>query len=386
MSTPLPLYRARTSLNENRVEDTLDNLYVTKTYMPEQHKIQKYLNSAFSSRQLTNRGPLERLLTERLQRYLNVENLLLVSNGTIALQIAQKALTPIIKNANAITSPFSFVATASSLVWEGIEPRFGDIDSLGLCLDPGSIRENIDSNTQTINPVHVFGNSCNIDAIDEIANAHNLKTIYDGAHAFGVRHKGRSLLDYGDAATLSFHATKLFHTAEGGAIVFKNAEDYEVAQEMTTFGYGQESGEIHGVGINAKLSEVHAAIGLAVLEDIDIIFDKRAAVWTRYYNSLAQHFTIPARTQGTSQNYSYFPIILETSELRKKMSALCKANGIFPRRYFYPSLNALEYMPRKYSCPVSESISDRILCLPLHPDLSISEQQRIINTITGVLA
>lgn len=355
-------------------------LHVTRAYIPEQRKIRHYLDSAFSSKRLSNRGPLEQLLTARLQEYLEVENLLVVSNGTLALQIAQKALTSRISNANVITTPFSFIATASSLLWEGIEPRFADINSSSLCIDPASIESLIDANTQALLPVHVFGHPCDVSAIDKIARKHKLKTIYDGAQAFGVRFKNKSIFKYGDATTLSFHATKLFHTAEGGAIIFKDKNAFDIAKELASFGYGN-SGEIERIGINAKLSEVHAAIGLAVLEDIDYILEQRASIWNQYYNVFSQHFDIPTPDSDTLQNYSYFPVILNNENSRRQLSELCESENIYPRRYFYPSLNTLDFMPEANYCPVSESISERILCLPLSPDMTKYEQVKVINTV-----
>ena len=358
-------------------------LFVTKPYLPKPTRIQHYVDLACRSRQLTNRGPLEQLLTERLKSYLQVDNLLLVSSGTIALQIAQAALGLKMPESNVITTPFTFVATASSLVWEGIEPRFSDIDPKSLCMDPSTIAARIDSNTRGISPVHVFGNACDIENIESIARRHRIKTLYDCSHAFGVRYRTRSILEYGDATTLSFHATKLFHTVEGGAIVFKDSSIYDIAREMTSFGY--RTGEIQRLGINAKLSEIHAAFGLAVLEDIDIIFSNRASLWNRYHNALANYVTCPTLTRNISANNSYFPIILENENTMLRLINLCESRDIYPRRYFHPSLNTLEYMPDRPSCPISESTASRIVCLPLYPNLDLESQQRIIRTVQQAL-
>ena len=342
-------------------EDPSDIL-VTKAYLPDPKRIQHYLDSACRSRRLSNRGPLEYLLTHRLKDFLGVENLLLVSNGTLALQLAQAALGVKFPGASAVTTPFSFVATASSLLWEGVTPRFSDIDSESLCMDPSLIPGCVDESTRVIVPVHVYGNVCDTDAIERIAERYGLKTIYDGSHAFGVRYRGRSVLEQGDASTLSFHATKLFHCVEGGAIVFDDADRYEAARDMSNFGY--HSGNIGGPGINAKLSEIHAAFGLAVLEDITIIREKREIVWHRYREALEEHVTMPRFNEEASANHAYFPVVLDSEITMHRVKNQCESAGIHPRRYFHPSLNTLEHMPDRRHCPVSEDVTSRILCLP----------------------
>ncbi|HBN28622.1 MAG TPA: aminotransferase DegT, partial [Clostridiaceae bacterium] len=236
---------------------------VTKTYLPDRTKLDKYIDKIYSTAWVTNNGQLVKELTTRLEEYLGVQNLLLVTNGTLALQIAYKALGV---NGQAITTPFSFVATTSSLVWEGIEPIFVDIDPETFCIDPSKIEEAITSETTAIVPVHVFGNACDVEKIENIAQKYGLKTIYDGAHSFGVKYNGESLLSYGDATILSFHATKLFHTIEGGAIIFKNKEDYERAKLMINFGIDGTDSVIE-LGINAKMNEFQAAMGLCVLDE-----------------------------------------------------------------------------------------------------------------------
>lgn len=233
-------------------------------------------------------------LTRRLEKYLGVENLLLVANGTLALQIAYRALGVTGRNepTEAITTPFTFVATASSLKWEGVEPVFADIDPDTWCLDPANIEPAITPRTKAIVPVHVFGNACDVDAIDAIAKRHNLKIIYDASHAFGVKYQGESLLKHGDAATLSFHATKLFHTGEGGAIVFKNKKDLALAKKMINFGItGPE--KIEELGINAKMSELQAAMGLCVLDEIESIFFERSKRWKKYIKDLKKRLYLP---------------------------------------------------------------------------------------------
>ena len=349
---------------------------VTKPYLPERNKLDRYIDRIYDTVWLTNNGPLVKELTERLQEYLGVHHLLLVSNGTLALQITYRALGI---SGHAITTPFSFVATTSSLVWEGIEPVFADIDSETFCLDPGEIEKAITPDTQAIVPVHVFGGACDVEAIDKLATKKGLKTIYDASHAFGVKYKDKGILEYGDAATLSFHATKLYHTIEGGAIAFKNEDDYERAKLLINFGIdGPDS--IAGLGINAKMNEFQAAMGLAVLDDIDLIMEKRAEVWNYYEEKLKDHFQLQQRIPGCSNNYAYFPVLFEdeNSLLRAKEKLI--QNDIHPRRYFYPSLDSVDYV-KGANMKVSRDISGRILCLPIYTELLLEEIDGICSVL-----
>ena len=327
--------------------------------MPNRKKLNQYIDKIYDSKWLTNNGPLVRDFTHRLKKHLGVKNLLLVANGTLALQIAYKTLNI---SGKVITTPFSFVATTSSLIWEGLTPHYVDINSETLCLDETQIENSILKNTVAILGVHVFGNSCNINDISRIASAHDLKVIYDGAHSFGINYGGKSILEYGDASTLSFHATKLFHSIEGGAIIFKNETLLKKAQQMINFGY--DRGEIKSVGINAKMNEFQAAMGLCVLDEMDTILIERKGIWENYENKLKDHFQLQ-NWQSDNKNYSYFPIIFESE--KKLLSAKNKLNdlGIFSRRYFHPSLNTLIYNNSQNFCQKSETISKRILCLPI---------------------
>ncbi len=351
---------------------------VTKTYLPDRARLDKYIDRIYESNWLTNNGPLVQELTARLSEYLEVHNLLLVTNGTLALQVAYKALGV---TQQAITTPFSFVATTSSLVWEGIEPVFADIDPKTFCIDPREIEKAVTPQTQAIVPVHVFGNACNIDAIESIARKHNLKTIYDGSHAFGVRYKGKSIYAFGDAVTLSFHATKLYHTIEGGAIVFKDKEIYEKAKLMINFGIdGPDS--IATLGINAKMNEFQAAMGLAVLDEIDEVFKGRERVWELYKSKLEGKFQLQERNPSANNNYSYFPLIFATeSELLIRLRQM-KEKNIYPRRYFYPSLDSVNYV-REAKTPMSRNLASRILCLPLSYDLTFQEINHICEIISN---
>lgn len=357
---------------------------VTKPYFPNREKLQKYIDGIYERQWLTNNGQLVQELTQRLEDYLGVENLLLVSNGTLALQIAYRALgvsdaTPGAQP-EAITTPFTFIATASSLKWDGVQPVFADIDPNTWCLNPANIEASITPNTRAIVPVHVFGNACDVEAIGAIAQQHNLKVIYDASHAFGVNYKGESLLKHGDAATLSFHATKLFHTGEGGAIVFKRKEDLERAKKMINFGItGPES--IEELGINAKMNELQAAMGLCVLDEMEENLKARAAVWHRYEQALGQTLQLQAKPEALDYNYAYFPVVFESEEQAVRVAATLKENGVLARRYFYPSLESVECLGAEVDQPASKEIASRILCLPIYAGLPLSAQLEIINNI-----
>lgn len=338
---------------------------VTQPYLPDRAKLERYLDGIFDRNWHTNNGPLVRELTDRLKDYLGVDNLLVVSNGTLALQVAYRALG--LNNevdSEAITTPYSFVATTSTLKWEGIKPVFADIDSETFCVAPNNILRSISERTKAVVPVHLFGNSCDVEKIEDISDTHGLKTVYDGAHAFGIRFKGKSLLNWGDATTLSFHATKLFHTCEGGAIVFRNKQDFEKARLLINFGIeGLE--KIGPLGINAKMSEIHAAVGLCILDDIDNLLDARAEACHAYERMLGNYFRFPKWNPDATRNYAYFPVLFETErELLQGRGELEKL-GIGTRRYFYPTLDTLQYLQPQPSQPVAHDIAERVLCLPL---------------------
>lgn len=355
---------------------------VTKPYLPTREKLDKYIDGIYERQWLTNNGPLLQELTKRLEEYLGVENLLLVSNGTLALQIAYRALGIAggDSTTEAITTPFTFVATASSLKWEGVVPKFVDIDQRTWCLDPALIENAITPATKAVVPVHVFGNACDVDAIGAIARKHQLKVVYDASHAFGVTYKGQSLLIYGDAATLSFHATKLFHSIEGGAIVFKRKEDLERAKKMINFGItGPET--IEEVGINAKMNEFQAAMGLCVLDEIENNIAARKELWDEYRESLADKIQFQGLQPYCTQNYAYVPVLFDSEERMKAVMASLHQQSIHPRRYFYPSLEQVSL----YSggvCPVSNDTAKRILCLPIYNGLVA---EKVISVMTGVL-
>jgi dTDP-4-amino-4,6-dideoxygalactose transaminase len=353
---------------------------VTKTYLPELKKYEAYIEKIFKLGFLTNNGPLVKELQTRLEKYLGVKHILLVSNGTIALQIAYKLLE--IKG-EAITTPFSFVATTSSQIWQGINPVFADINKDTFNIDYRKIEEKISKNTSAIIPVHVFGNACDVEKIDEIAKIYNLKVIYDAAHAFGVKYKGNSVLNYGDISTLSFHATKIFHTIEGGALVINDDEIYDKARRIINFGIS-DAGHITDVGINGKMNEFQAAMGLCVLDDIDKIFENRKKVYDNYMNYLSKNVIRQEQNINSSLNYCYFPTVFKDEENLLKVQAVLASENIYTRRYFYPSLNDLPYIKDKpHRASNSEFVSSRILCLPLYDSLESEVQKNIINIINA---
>ncbi|MFD2244922.1 DegT/DnrJ/EryC1/StrS family aminotransferase [Pontibacter ruber] len=356
---------------------------VTKPFLPLIEEYQSYTKSIFQRGWLTNNGPLVNELELKLKSYLDIPHLLFLNNGTVAIQIAIKALE---LTGEIITTPFSYVATTSSIVWEQCKPIFVDIDPGSFNIDPLKIEEAITPSTSAILATHVFGNPCEIDSIRAIADKHGLKIIYDAAHCFGTTYKGQSIFMYGDISTTSFHATKLFHTTEGGAVFTQRPELLRKMALLRNFGHTSPV-SFDGVGINAKNSEFHAAMGLCVLHYIEEIRAKREKQWLVYKNTLSgkQQIKLMKITEGTDNyNFSYFPVVFETEkQLLTTLEAL-NLQGVYPRRYFYPSLNTLNYVAKK-NCPVSESISERVLCLPLYHDLTTEDQDMICRVILRAL-
>ena len=350
---------------------------VTKTYLPNKEKYKKYIDEIYENGWLTNNGPLVQRLEKRLAEYLGVKNIVLVSNGTVALEIAYRTLD--IKGF-AITTPFSFVATTSSLVTNNILPIFADIDEQTLNLNPKNIEKLITPNTTAIVPVHVFGNACEVEEIEQIANKHNLKVIYDAAHAFDVRYKEESVLNYGDISTLSFHSTKLFHSIEGGALIINDDELVQKARYLINFGI-ENAESIPHLGTNAKMNEFEAAMGLCVLDDIEEIKENRKIVSTKYKEELKDLVQFQEQNANASENYSYVSIVLKSEEELLKVQKALNAVDVNPRRYFYPSLDTLEYIEPKQECKISRDISKRILCLPIYAELEENIQNIIIKTI-----
>lgn len=356
----------------------MDRINVTKTALPSIETYIGYVKKIWDNNYLTNQGPLLHEFEAKMKEYNSVEDFHFVGNGTIALQLALNALD--ITEGEVITTPFSYVATVSSIMWERCTPIFVDIDEKTLSIDPKKIEEKITSKTKAIMPVHVFGIPCDIEGIQRVANKHNLKVIYDAAQAFGVKYKGKSLLSYGDISTCSFHSTKVFQTIEGGCVVAKSKEVSGKVELIKRFGH---TGDDHFVlGINGKASEFQAAMGLSVLPELAKNIDARKKITELYDSLLNGKFKKPLIPAETDYNYSYYPIVIENEEETVRLiTALNKAN-IFPRRYFYPALNTLPYIADTQSCPIAEDISKRILCLPLYPELENTTVHKICEIIT----
>jgi len=354
---------------------------VTKTYLPNKEKYKAYIDEIYENGWLTNNGPLVQRLEKRLAEYLGVKNIVLVSNGTVALEIAYRTLG---LKGFVITTPFSFVATTSSLVTNQLLPIFADINDKTLNLNPKNIEKLITPNTSAILPVHVFGNACEVEEIEAIAKKHNLKVIYDAAHAFDVNYKDQSVLNYGDISTLSFHATKLFHSIEGGALIINDDELVQKARYLINFGI-KNAEEIPELGTNAKMNEFEAAMGLCVLDDIEEIKEKRKDILQNYRKELKGLVQFQEQNENATENYSYFPVVFKNEEQLLKVQKALNDKQIFPRRYFYPSLDTLEYIEPKQECKISRDISKRILCLPIYAELEEDVQNIIISTIKEIV-
>ncbi|WP_452227712.1 DegT/DnrJ/EryC1/StrS family aminotransferase [Lacinutrix sp. MEBiC02404] len=354
---------------------------VTKTFLPPQKEYQAILERAWSTGWMTNRGVLVLELEKKIKEYLDVKHVIATTNGTLPLQIAIKALG---LKGEIITTPFSYVATTSSIVWEGCTPVFVDIHPEYLTIDETKIEAAITPNTSAILATHVFGNPCHVEAIKTIAKKHNLKVIYDAAHCFGVSYKEESVFNYGDVSTCSFHATKLFHTGEGGAMFANNNQLHEKLFHNHNFGHdGHEN--FHTVGINAKMSELQAGMGLAVFPYLNKILEQRKIVVDAYNEAFkTTSLKLQKIRKYTNWNYSYYPVIFATEALLLEVKNALEEKSIYARRYFYPSLNMLPYV-EKVTCLFSESIASRVLCLPLFPDLKKVDQNKIIRIILDTI-
>ncbi|WP_032094872.1 MULTISPECIES: DegT/DnrJ/EryC1/StrS aminotransferase family protein [unclassified Alteromonas] len=349
---------------------------LNKPFSPCLKTLQGHLERVNSSGWYTNFGPLHEELTAKLESYLGVSNLLLVSNGTLAIQVAAKVLG--VKKA--VTTPFSFAATSTSLLWQGVDVSYSDIDAESLNICPTSLEATIaqGGNFDGIVATHVYGNPCDVRKLSSIGKSTNTKVIYDAAHAFGIKCLERSVLSYGDASTLSFHATKLFHTVEGGAIIFRDSADYLKAKELINFGI-KSNGELTDAGINAKLNEYQCAVGLTVFEKIEQIVEHRSHLFSLYMKALGNFVGMPSWHSKSNYNGAYMPILLKDSAEKEKVKQTLIKNGIQCRDYFSPSLNTI-YKP-DVEMPISESISKRVLCLPLHFYLTEAEVTYVCDTI-----
>lgn len=352
---------------------------VTKSFIPPLEEYSKTVGRAFDKEWLTNRGHLVKELESKISSLLALENtnLICMNNGTIPLQIALKILG---NEGEVITTPFSYVATTAAIVWENCKPVFVDTHPEYLTIDETKIEAAITTKTTCILATHVFGNPCNIEEIERIAKKHKLKVIYDAAHCFGVKYNGKSIFEYGDISTCSFHATKIFHTGEGGAIFCSDKDLYKKLYYSHNFGHNGEH-EYHGLGINGKMSELSAAMGLAVLPYFKEIVSNRKKLVDYYIENLDKSFVKTIKLRATTVwNFSYFPIVFDSNH--KLIKAVNELNNqkIFPRRYFYPSLNRLPYVDyNKFTN--AENVSENILCLPLFNSLEKNNVTNICDII-----
>lgn len=365
-----------------------NQIYVTKPSLPPLEEFLSYLEQIWESGVLTNNGPFHQQLEEALCEYLGVRHISLFCNATIALVVALKALQI---RGEVITTPFSFVATSHALRWNNITPVFVDIDSVSMNLDPTRIEAAITPETMAIMPVHCYGTACDVDAIGEIAADYNLRVIYDAAHAFGVRCHCGSVLAHGDLSVLSFHATKVFNTFEGGAIVCPDERTKRQIDNLKNFGFAGES-TVVTTGINGKMNEMQAAIGLLQLKTINEVIARRGEISARYREGLKDVVGIvctPDSGQVLS-NHAYFPIMVspEYPITRDQLYEMLKQHGIYGRRYFYPLITEFpmykgfkgagpEHLPNAYR------IASEVICLPIYPDLVEGEVDRVIGLIAA---
>ncbi len=358
---------------------------VVKPYLPPHAEYAAEVASIWDNRWVTNQGPKAQALEAKLGELFGLDHVLFHTNGTVVLQIALRVLGV---TGEVITTPYSYVATTSSLLWENCRPVFVDIEGSTCGIDPSLIEAAITPQTQAIMATHVYGIPNDVHAIEAIAKKHNLKVIYDAAHAFGVKHEGKSLLEWGDLSTLSFHATKVFHTCEGGALICHDAET--ARQIALTRSFGHVGDENHYcLGINGKNSEFHAAMGLCNLRHLPEIIAGRKRVYDQYEQTIGQHPLVqrPVLLPETEYNYAYYPIFLPDEATVKRVQGGLNALGIGTRRYFYPSLNELPYLPADVAvqCPVSERLSRTVLSFPLYPDLTETEVSAIITETLTLL-
>lgn len=344
------------------------------------------ISQVWNSRWLTNGGPKILDLENRIKEKYNIPNISVVVNGTVALQMAIRALN-LPKGGNIITTPFTWISSTSSILWEGYKPRFVDIDPHTFNIDPKKIEEAIDEDTVAILAVHVFSNPCAIEEIKAIANKHDLKVIYDAAHAFGVSYKGKDVSVYGDVSTHSYHATKVFNTGEGGSVISSDKKLMERIEHIRTCGLNEKK-EIVRIGTNAKVHEVTACIGLTNLEIVDKSIEYRKVLYSKYVNEL-KHLIDSGKIRlqkfkEESYNYSYFPVVFESEDVVLSVNELLKDELIMARRYFYPSLNKLKW-GHGQKCPISEDISKRILCLPSHDRVTDDDVRIICSKIYKVI-
>ncbi|MDA9842439.1 DegT/DnrJ/EryC1/StrS family aminotransferase [Gammaproteobacteria bacterium] len=340
-------------------------IFVTQPTLPPLEKYSELLESAWESGILTHNGPLVQRLEKEMDEYLDLDSSCLVTNGTVALHLALRALD--LNEGEVITTPFSWISSFSSIVWEGFDPVFVDADPKTFNIDPDKIEAAITKNTRAILGVHVFSSPCDVKQIEAIAKKYKLKVIYDGAHAFGVNYDGKSIFSWGDISTTSLHATKILNTGEGG-VMFASGKLKERIKSLRFFGMDSDK-NITSLGTNAKMTEIHAALGLCNLPNLSNTIKNRESIYTIYFNTLCNRASFQ-KFDPSSYNYSYMPILFHSEKELISVLDLLNKNNVFPRRYFYPSLNEVKALKQYTSCPVSEDLSRRILCMPSYDNLS----------------
>jgi dTDP-4-amino-4,6-dideoxygalactose transaminase len=358
-----------------------DIIQIVRPFYPPRKEFEKYLDQIYKNGWLTNNGPLVRELEYELKKHFEINDISVVSSGTLALQLVLELIP---EKGEIITTPFSFIATSSAIKWQGHEVVYADIDPKTWNIDPSTIEPLINQNSRAIVATHVFGNPCKIEKLEELASKHNLILIFDAAHAFGVKFKNQSILKFGHYTCLSFHATKLFHTVEGGAI-HSNRGDHLKIQQMKNFGF-EAPYAIGRLGINAKMSELHAAIGLLNLNYLASNLNKVSILYELYMDGIKGlgGVTFQKINENGSLNYAYFPVLFESEEVCIKILSELEADGIFARRYFYPALSNLDFL-NTTSTPIADDISKRILCLPLYVDMSKKDVERVVKSISKSL-
>lgn len=357
---------------------------VTKADLPPLKKYYQYLKKIWKSAWLTNNGEFVLLLEKKLKKFLHVKYMSLLTNGTLALQLAIKALD---LKGEIITTPFTFAATSTSILWEGCIPVFSDIDEDTYNIDPLDVENKITKKTCAILAVHVYGNPCDVEKLSKIANKYKLKLIYDAAHAFAVEYKDNSILTYGDLSILSFHATKTFNTIEGGALISNNKNVIDKINVMRNFGIISEE-KVILPGINAKMNEFQAAMGLSNLKNFKKNIKIRKKIYEIYKKNLNNSHIKFQKITASKYNYSYMPICFDSKIIRDNIFHLLVKNGIKPRKYFYPLITDLDFLKisklnNKYNIVKAKQISDGILCLPIYTTLSINNVKKIINIINS---
>jgi len=364
------------------------NIPVTQPFLPELSEFIPYLEEIWNNKWLTNNGPFHQKLEKELCEYLGVKYISLFNNATIALITALQALRI---SGEVITTPYSFVATSHSILWNGLKPVFVDIDPLSFNIDPKKIEAAITPQTTAIMPVHCYSNPCDVEEIQRIADNYGLRVIYDAAHAFGINYKEKSVLNFGDMSILSFHATKVFNTFEGGAIICQDEKTKLRIDRLKNFGIADEL-TITAPGINGKMSEINAAFGLVQLKHIDSSMNKRKSISDKYRQALnsIKGITVPSLSTHANNNFSYFPVLIEDDFPvdRDELYQRLKDEGILSRRYFYPLISNMPMYrgiesSSKENLPFANIISDKVLCVPIYHDMDEFDFARVISVIKG---